>query len=141
MNSKEFNNIDEIQKYYDKETNTYVFKDYVSVVFSFDLNINSNIIACDIYAKNIKARNINAWDIYARDIIAHNIIALDVSASDINANDIDAWNIYAFNIIANNIIYYAVCVTYKNIKCKSIKRIEGAKHFVLDGEIEVVEDE
>lgn len=79
-----------------------MFTNYDSVVFSFDLNINSNI----------------------------------------NAHDIDAWNIYAFNIIANNIIYYAVCVAYKNIKCKSIKGIiEGAKHFVLDKKIGVLGNE
>lgn len=118
---KEFNNIKEIKQYYDKESNTYEFKEdgeHIDlVVFNFDLNIKANIVADDIKARDIKARNINARVINARDIIA---------------NDIDAVNID----------YYAVCFAYKNIKCKSIKGIRSnAKHFALDGKIEVREDE
>ena len=38
--------------------------------------------------------------------------------------------------------YYAVCVAYNNIECKSIKgRRKNSKHFVLDGKLEVKEDE
>ena len=85
---KEFNNLEEIQKYYVKELNTYVFKEneeYIDlVVFNFNLDIKANI----------NARNIS---------------------------------------------YYAVCVAYKNIKCKSIKGKRGNhKHFVLDGKLEVL---
>ena len=100
MKIKEFNNINELQKYYDKETNAYVFKedeDYIElVIFNFDLIIQENIYAWDIEACNINAKDIN---------------------------------------------YYAVCYAYENIKCKSIKgRKRNAKHFVLDGKMEV-EDE
>ena len=50
-------------------------------------------------------------------------------------------NIHARNINAKDINYYAVCYAYENIKCKSIKgRKRNAKHFVLDGKMEV-EDE
>ena len=111
---KEFYSIEEIEKYYVKETNTYVFKEneeYIYlVVFNFDLDVTANINAC-----NIIACNINAWNIKARDI--------------------SAWDIYA-----DNIDYYAVCFAYNNIKCKSIKgRKENAKHFVLNGILEVKE--
>ncbi len=54
---KAFNNLEEIQKYYDEKTNTYVFKEddkYIDLVlFNFDLKINSNISASNINARNI----------------------------------------------------------------------------------------
>ena len=115
--SKEFYSIEEIEKYYDEVTNTYVFEEngeYIDlVVLNFDLNIEA-----DIDAKHIKAWNIDAW----------NIDAWDITAYDINAWDINT----------HNISYYAVCYAYNNIKCKSIKgRRKNAKHFVLDGKLEV----
>ena len=126
---KEFNSLNEIKKYYDEKTNTYVFKEdgsYIdSIVFNFDLDVKANIDAMNINAWNINAYNINAWDINALDIIAKNI----------NASNIDACDIYA-----NNISYFAVCFAYNNIKCKSIKgRRSNAKHFVFDGTLEVIE--
>ena len=55
--TKEFNNLQEIEKYYVKEINTYVFKEndrYINlVIFNFDLDVNSNIEAYDINANNI----------------------------------------------------------------------------------------
>lgn len=118
---KEFNSLEEIEKYYDEKANTYIFKEddeYIDlVIFNFDLDIKANIDACDINARDINAININAYDI---------------TADDINAYDIKA----------NNIIYFAVCFAYENIKCKSIKgRRENAEHFVLDGKIEIVGEE
>ena len=117
---KAFNKLDEIQKYYDKESDTYIFKEYGTyinlVVFNFDLNIKANI---------------EAWNIYANNINAYNIQAKSIKADDIVANNIEAWNIYA-----DDISYWAVCFAIHNIECKSIKgRIENAKHFVLDGHI------
>ena len=143
--SKEFYSIEEIEKYYDEVTNTYVFEEngeYIDlVVFNFDLDINAHI-----YANSINAWNINAWDIRAYNNIdalninAWDIKAFDIKAHDINANDIKADDINANDINADNISYYAVCFAHKNIKCKSIKsRRENAKHFVLDGVLEVRE--
>ena len=130
---KIFNSLEEIKKYYDKETNTYVFKEngeYIDlVVFNFYLDINANIDAMDI-----KAKNINVLD----------IDSTDINALHINANDINAWNINATDINANDISYFAVCFAYNNIKCKSIKsksRRINAKHFVLDGKLEVLESD
>ena len=129
--TKVFNSLDEIQKYYDEKSNTYIFKEYGMyinlVIFNFDLNVKSNIYAWNIYGKNINALNINAKDIYA---------------CRLDANDIKVHDISALSINANNINYYAICYAYENIKCKSIKgRKYNSKHFVLDGKLEVLEDD
>ena len=130
--TKEFNSLEEIQKYYDVKSNTYVFKedgDYIDlVVFNFNLNLET---------KDIKAKNINAMDINARDIDTWDINARDIYARDIYAEDINS-----ASIVANNISYFAVCFAYSNIRCKSIKgRREKSKHFVLDGKLEVLKNE
>ena len=109
-----FNNLGEMQPYYDKDTNTYEFmKDgkKASIVLYFDLNIKSSISARDIKARDIKAVNIKAVNI--------------------NAGNINAWDIK----------FYAVCCAYKNIKCKSIKgERANYKYFCLDGEV-IIEPE
>ena len=158
---KEFNSLEEIQKYYDEKTNTYVFKEnneYISLVkFNFDLHVEANIkarniTAWDITANDIKAENINAINVDTHNIIARNIdawnittydfFANDINAKDILAHNINAWNINATNIIACDILYWTVCVAIENIKCKSIKgRYRNAKHFVLNGKLVVEEDE
>ena len=149
---KQFDSLEEIQKYYDKNTNTYVFvenEEYIEVVvFDFDLNVKANIEAydieaCDINAWDINACNINANNIKVRNIEAENIDAWNINAYNIKAGDIitgdiSACNIEAGDISANNISYHAVCFAYDSIKCKSIKgRRKNSKHFVLDGKLEV----
>ncbi len=145
-----FNSIEEIKKYYNKNTNTYEFIEdgiLLDVEFAFDLEINGNIKARDIKAQDIKAwdinaRNIKARDIKAEDINARDINALDINARDIKARDINALDINAWDINAYDITYYAVCFAYQNIECSSIKgRRVNAKHFVLDGEIKIIEKE
>ena len=158
MTIKVFNKVEEIEKYYDKKLSTYIFyedKDLIDlVIFNFNLNVAANIIA-----KYIKALNINAWNIDARHIEANNIDSVgnidalnintndikvndikanDINANNINANDITARDINSWNINARNIDYHAVCFAYNNIRCKSIEgRKENAKHFVLDGILEI----
>jgi hypothetical protein len=59
----------------------------------------------------------------------------DFKAQSIVVKDIWAQNIVAQNINARNIDYYAYCLVYESIKCRSIKgRRASAKHFVLDDE-------
>ena len=152
---KKFNSLKAIKKYYDKNTNTYVFvenEEYIEVVvFDFDLNVEANIDADNIEALDINAWNINACNINADNINVNNINAIDLDAWNINANNIkagdiitgniSACNIEAGNISANNILYGAVCFAYDSIKCKSIKgRRKNSKHFVLDGEL-IVENQ
>ena len=79
MTSKEFNNLEEIQKYYDEESNTYIFKEndeYIdTVVFNFDLNVKANIDALDIDAHNINAKDITYYAVcYAYENITCNSI-------------------------------------------------------------------
>ena len=152
--TKEFYSLDEIQKYYDETTNTYVFKEgmyYIDlVVFNFNLDVDANISANNIKAWGIKANNIDAHNIDSYDTVAKNINACGINAYDIEADDIEtyedikAWNIYAHNIIAKNIIadniyahdisYWGLCFATQNIECHSIEgRRDNHKHFALDG--------
>ena len=172
---KQFNSLKEIEKYYDKEDNTYVFEEDGEpirlVKFNFDFLVRSNIEAYNINAGNIIAHNINANDINALNVVVDDINARDIdimsiTANDINVNDINALDINASDITARNIkarnisaediwgrdiyarditaqnikaddiSYYALCVAYNNIKCKTITgRRNKHKHFVLDGEL------
>ena len=120
-----FNSLEDIKKYYNKNTKTYEFIEdgiRLDVEFAFDLEINGNI-----NARDIKAQYINACDIKELDIKAHNIKARDINAYDIKARDIT---------------YHAVCFAYQDIECSSIKgRRVNAKHFVLDGKIKIIEKE
>ena len=159
---KQFNSFDEIKKYYDEESNTYIFReDGVNidlVVLNFNLDINANIIADTIRGWNINANDIDVYNIDCYDTVAKNIVACSINAHDIEANDIEttedikAWNIYAHNITAKNIMadniyahdisYWAICYAIQNIECHSIKgRRKNHKQFVLDGTLEVEENE
>lgn len=138
---KEFNSLEEIEEYYDIETNTYIFKEdgeHIDlVIFNFDLNVEANIEAYNIEACDIFVNDINAYNIKA-----HNIYALDIKVKNIIANDIYARDINAWNIDACDISYWAVCFAYNSIKCKSItSKRKNHKHFVLDGVLEVEEDD
>ena len=150
--AREFNSLDEIQKYYNEETNTYIFKEndeYIDlVIFNFNLEVNANIKAYDIHARNINVRdievgNIKAWGIKANcidaynldccdDIVVKNINACSINAHDIEAVDIEtyedikAWDIHAHNITAKNIIadnIYAYDISYWAV-CYAIQNIE-----------------
>jgi hypothetical protein len=149
------NNLEEMKKYYDEHFNTFVFDD--DVEFTINIDVESDIKACDIKAKNIDAWNINADDIYAHDINAQDINARDINADDINARDIcardinarnikaldiKADDITAFSIKANDIGYYAFCVAYKSLKCHTIQgRRENSFHKCLDKEIEYIKED
>ena len=125
MNKKEFNNLEEIQKYYDEKSNTYIFKendDFLVelVIFNFDLKVEANIRACNIDADNIEALDIRARNINADNIKARDIDAFDINALDVTARDILVDNIKARNIDAREIDCCDTCVASENIKCKSI---------------------
>ena len=159
--TKIFNNLDEIQKYYNEKTNTYIFKEndiYISIViFNFDLNVESNIEARDvratsITAKNIHVRNIIAWDIKAYDIEsvsidagmirARDIYTTTIKSMSIYARDIKAIGINAVNIYARDILYTTMCIAYEDFKCNSIKcRRELPIHCSLYGNLEVIEND
>ena len=145
---KTFYNIEEMKKFYNKETNLFCIDDSIELKFNLDCGWDINaydidawdINARDIKANDIKACDINACNINAKNINAYDIDAYDINARDINAYDIDACDINATNINARNINYYAVCFAYFDIRCKSIKgRRENCREFVLDGNIIIEE--
>ena len=146
MKIREFNSLEEIQKYYDKNRNAYIFKEdgrYIDlVIFEFDLKVEADIYARNIKAHSIFVLNIDAWDINAHDINAYNIEAWDIIAWNIKAINIKVENIFKSTTInARFIRYHAICLAYSSIKCQSIKgRRDNAKNFVLDGEIEILEN-
>jgi hypothetical protein len=98
--------------------------EFDTIVLNEDLEITFDCtIPCNIYTKNIKTYNIEAWNIYAKNIKAYNI----------RASNIDAWNINAWNIN-----YYASCIAYRSLKCKSILgNRKNSFHKCLDQEIEI----
>ena len=141
---REFNKLEEIQKYYDRKRNTYIFEEdgnYIGlVIFRFDLKVRANIralniIGRDIEVLNIKALDIRCGDINALDIVAGNINAINIRARDIDAFDIDAVNVIARDMDVDNISVRKIdvrdingciiCDEPENIKCKSIQ--EGRK--------------
>ena len=107
-----------------------------NLIMEKDIEYNGDLIV----EGNILGKNGNRYNLKVHgNITARNISAGNISAGNIDAWDISAWNITAGNIDAGNISYYAVCFAYKNIKCKSIKGTRNnARHFVIDGKIEVV---
>ena len=142
---KGFDNSEEMEKYYNKDTNTYVFKEngsYIDLVMlNFDLKVSAHIDAGNIIANDINAYNVDAINIDARNITAHDITALDINTYKLKAEDIDAGNIIASDIVAKDIYYFAVCVAYKSLKCRSIKgKRKNAKYLALDETVEVEND-
>ena len=139
---KEFNSLEEIQKYYEKGNNAYVFTengDYIDlVVFNFNLNVEANIEAWDIKAwnivcLNINADNINAYYINARDINASNIKTYNLNAWNINCLDINAWDIVASDINAGDIVahdIYTLSVYANNINAINIKANDISYHAI-----------
>lgn len=119
-----FNNLEEMQPYYNARLGAYVFNDDINI--KFDLSIKSDIKAHDISAININAYNIDAIDINACDIKAHNIIATSIKADDIVATNIDA----------SDISFYACCVTYESLVCNTIEgRRKNSYYKCLDSEV------
>lgn len=139
------NNKEELDKYYNnKRKNAYVISD--NVEFTFDVDVEDDIMAFDINAQNIKARNIIGRDISAGNITgkyinADNVVGADIFVDEIAVDNINAKNIktktirtssivvldisanriYADNVYANNILYGDICMVDDGISCISIK--------------------
>lgn len=135
---KTFKNMKEFNKYVNEDGN-FVYDGDINI--EFGLVFEGDIDAWDIDAGNINAGNINALNIDAWNINAGNIDARDIDAGNINALNINAWNISARNINAGNISYYAFCIAYNSLKCKSIEGRRGNSiHVCLDSEIEYIKE-
>jgi len=130
------NKQEELEALIDKNNNIIIHDD---LKINCDINIEANIDATNIDAFYIKAWDIDAKNIKADDIKAYDIEAYDIDAGDIKAWDIIAGDIKANNIEANDIKYYAFCITYESLKCKTIKgERKNSLHACLDQPIEYI---
>jgi len=110
-------------------------------IYAWDIAA-TNIDAWDIDARDIDARDIDARSIDARSIDARSIDADDIDARDIDATNIDARSIDADDIDANDISFYAYCISYQSLKCRSIEGLrENSLYQCLDQEIQFKEKE
>ena len=144
MTGQTFYNIDELQPYYDKDSDTYDLTSFDEVVFEFNLYTVSNIHALKIDARIIKANNIVAKDIIAGDMDVADITAEKIYVGDIRCGNAVikdlflADNICASNIDAKEISYHAFCFAYNDIHCQAIEgRLYNSKHFTLHGIIDI----
>ena len=144
MTGQTFNNIDELQPYYDKDSDTYDLTSFDEVVFTFNLYTISNIRAVNIDARIIKANNIVAKEIIAGDMDVADITAEKTYVGDIRCGNAIikelflADNICASDIDAKEISYHAFCFAYNNIRCQTIEgRVYNSKHFTLNGIIDI----
>ncbi len=103
-------------------------------VINDSLTVNGNILGKG-YTLTVKG-SIKARDIDVGNVNAESIDAWNVKAINIDAHNINVWNVNAESIDAQNIIYYAFCIAYNSIKCKSLKGIrENSFHKALDGKV------
>lgn len=119
-----------------KELEALINDDNDIIIINDNLEINCDIdIKANINASfNIKALNIKANDIKAKDIQARNI-----EANDIDAWYIRAWDIKAYNIDVSRINYYASCIAYESLKCKTIEgKRKNSIHICLDQPIKYI---
>ena len=129
MVNKEFNNLEEIKKYYNKYNNTYIFKEngeYIqSVVLNFDLDVKANI----------NALNINAQHILDRQELIKKIDETNATISVLLASDKDdikSWITEKHHYFC----YERKCIDYQSLDCIE-KRYghyvdEGGNSFVAD---------
>ena len=90
MEYKKFNNLEEIEKYYIPEINTYSFEENghcLNVLFMFDVNVDSNIFANNIKARDIECLELSTVDIDAYDVKANRLIAYNIEALTVNVRD------------------------------------------------------
>ena len=91
--------------------------------------------------KNYKTMEEVKADIKDNNLVINDDVTFEMKTLDIKEVSIKTGDINAGNIKAKKVEYYAVAFAYKNIKVQSIKGVrEKARHFVLDGMLEV-EDE
>lgn len=141
-----FNNIEEMEPYYNEETNTYEFEEnsrMLDISIEFDFVCLANITARDIKAKNINCKNIIADNIESYDIIAENVkvrefvsaseikVKLRLSARTIESETIEAGEIRAryvtatHSINACNIVATSIVTLYLNANCINTHEISA----------------
>lgn len=123
METKTFKSIEEIEDYYDKETNTYEFKEneeLLNITLEFELLTNANIHVFNIDCDDIDCNNIEANNIDCGNITANNIRGWNIYADNITTRTIYARTINAKGICADNIKFYSVCIAQNYLQCTAI---------------------
>ena len=117
---------EELEKYYSKEMDAYLFEEDVNI--TFDIDTKSRIISCgNLVVGNLKAEEIKASNIIARDLISN---------TSIRAKDI-----IAFKITAKTIDYFKMCCAYYELNCDAIHhKSKKAKCICLEKEIKLEEE-
>lgn len=109
----------QLKKYYNKKTNTYVFKkrhNTCDIRILFKLEVDADIYAGNIYSESeLKANNIIAKYIYAFNLKAQNIQAWNIYIH----NELEAKNIYAEYVRANSLTL-SDCCKVEYLKCMHI---------------------
>ena len=127
------NNEQELDRLLDEKSNLYLPDENLtinfSVVFGKINNLNCRDLDCwDLICRDLICRDLNCRDLICRDLTCENL-----KCRDLNCWDLDCWDLICRDLICENLNcrdlnYYAICASYKNIKCKSWKsRYEHAK--------------
>jgi len=109
-----------------------------------DLKVKGNILGKGgerfnlIVKGNLDCWNLNCWNLNCCDLDCYDLDCMNLNCCDLDCGDLNCMNLDC----KENVSYYAVCFAYNNIKCKSIEgRRDNSKHFVLDGEIIIDNEE
>lgn len=111
---RDFFNLDEIQKYYVKDANAYVFKEednFIDVYLHFDLDVEANIEVWNLSSVyDITCLNLKANDVLVNSLKANTIDANNIEAINVETDNIELWNLKADNVIAKDIKAWEISV-------------------------------
>lgn len=113
-----FYNEEEMNDYYNQETNTYAFWDEkgtsCDVVLKFDLETYASIICNNLDCIDIKVENITANNIEGCSITANDIICKDIAATSIKADRIILINYGSIDCMGSIQCSYIKCEKLSN---------------------------
>ena len=120
---KEFTNLRQLKKYFNKEDNAYYFYEKngtcFDVMFNFDVDVGDSCIE----ARNI----INSCDIKASIIRCGYIDACDINTDTLLADDVNVCSIKANHIEAYNMIAHDIKASYINVNIAIVNNIKAAR--------------
>ena len=114
-----FYNEEEMNDYYNQETNTYAFWDDekgtdCDIVLRFDLETNASILCHNLDCIDIKVESITANDIEGCAITANDIICQDIAATSIKADRIILINYGSIDCMGSIKCSYIKCEKLSN---------------------------
>ena len=113
-----FYNEEEMNDYYNQETNTYSFWNEdgtdADIVLRFDLETNANILCHNLDCIDIKVESITACEIEACSVTANDIICQDLDATSIKADRIILINYGSIDCMGSLQCSYIKCERLSN---------------------------